>query len=401
MPRTKAGSLPSYRFHKSSGQAVVTLTDPSGRRHDVLLGVFNSPASRAEYLRVLGEWEARGRSLPTRTEGGAGDLTVAEVLLRFWTAHETTLYQDPDTGEETPEGSRVGQTIRALRELYAHTRAAEFGPLALKTVQAAMVKAGLARSEVNRRVGRVKRIFKWAVGEEIIPPSVHHALATVAGLNAKSGCRSTEKVKPVADDVIEKTLTTCNHPVAAMIRLQRLTGMRPGEVCRMTWSEIDTSGPVWVYQPGRHKNAWRGKDRVIAFGPKAQAILADFRHVEPEQPIFSPARLMKERWAEMRKKRKSKVQPSQITRAKVRPKRRWAIRYTPKSYRQAVVRASKRANVTAWFPYQIRHTAGTEVRKRFGLDGAQTLLGHEKADITQVYAMLAKDDVTRIAAEIG
>jgi hypothetical protein len=56
------GPLPSYRLKKSRGQAVVTLTDPSGARHDVLLGKYNSPESRAELLRVLGEWEARGRT---------------------------------------------------------------------------------------------------------------------------------------------------------------------------------------------------------------------------------------------------------------------------------------------------------------------------------------------------
>jgi len=71
MPRTSKGSLPSYRRHKSSRQAVVTLTDPSGNRHDLLLGRYNSPESRAEYLRVLGEWEARGRTLP----GSGADLS--------------------------------------------------------------------------------------------------------------------------------------------------------------------------------------------------------------------------------------------------------------------------------------------------------------------------------------
>jgi hypothetical protein len=45
-PRT-----PSYRLHKPSGQAVVTL---GGR--DVYLGKFETPESRAEYDRVVAEW---------------------------------------------------------------------------------------------------------------------------------------------------------------------------------------------------------------------------------------------------------------------------------------------------------------------------------------------------------
>ena len=33
----------------------------------------------------------------------------------------------------------------------------------------------------NRRIGRIKRAFKWAVAEELIPPSVFHGLQAVAG----------------------------------------------------------------------------------------------------------------------------------------------------------------------------------------------------------------------------
>jgi hypothetical protein len=61
--------VPSYRKHKSSGQAVVTLSGLAGRRRDVLLGKFGSKASRVEYGRVIAEWEARGRRLE---QPGAG-----------------------------------------------------------------------------------------------------------------------------------------------------------------------------------------------------------------------------------------------------------------------------------------------------------------------------------------
>ena len=56
-------SVPSYRIHKQSGQAVVTLTDALGGRHDVLLGVHGTKQSRVEYARVIAEWEAAGRAV--------------------------------------------------------------------------------------------------------------------------------------------------------------------------------------------------------------------------------------------------------------------------------------------------------------------------------------------------
>jgi hypothetical protein len=68
-------SLPSYRLHKASGQAVVTLDGC-----DVYLGPHGSSASKREYDRVTGEWLAAGRQRPT-ADGVDGDLTVTEMLV--------------------------------------------------------------------------------------------------------------------------------------------------------------------------------------------------------------------------------------------------------------------------------------------------------------------------------
>lgn len=53
MPRTP--TVPSYRLHKPSGQAVVTTRHAGGVRHDVYLGEYNSPRSGQEYARIVAE----------------------------------------------------------------------------------------------------------------------------------------------------------------------------------------------------------------------------------------------------------------------------------------------------------------------------------------------------------
>jgi integrase len=75
--------------------------------------------------------------------------------------------------------------------------------------------------------------------------------------------------------------------------------------------------------------------------------------------------------------------------------------YTADSYGTAVGRACKRAGVPHWSPNQLRHLFATVVRAGFGLEAAQVLLGHEKCDITQVYAERNRALATRVAAEIG
>ena len=58
---------PSYRLHKPTGKAIVTLPDGKGGRKDTYLGPYGSAESRREYARVLIEWEANDRSaLPGR-----------------------------------------------------------------------------------------------------------------------------------------------------------------------------------------------------------------------------------------------------------------------------------------------------------------------------------------------
>jgi hypothetical protein len=67
--------------------------------------------------------------------------------------------------------------------------------------------------------------------------------------------------------------------------------MRPGEVRRLQTLGIDTSVQPWVYRPASHKTAWRGRERTIFIGPKAQKILEPLLNPEnPEAYLFPPRR---------------------------------------------------------------------------------------------------------------
>ena len=106
--------------------------------------------------------------------------------------------------------------------------------------------------------------------------------------------------------------------------------------------------------------------------------------------IFSPAEAEAERLKELREKRKTAVQPSQMARAE-RAKRGKRLRppgqrYHRESYRKAIDRACRRAGVPAWHPHQLRHSFGTRIRKAHGIETARILLGHQSPAMTLVYA---------------
>lgn len=145
---------PSYRHHKASGNAFVEL---NGKRK--YLGRYNSQASRECYHRTLAEWEANGQTLVAACD----EITVVEVI-SLYLKHAQVHYRKP-SGEPAVEFGNIVRACRLLKKLYGTTRAHQFTPRDLKTLQNAWVRTAIARSTVNRYVSIVKRVFKWAASE--------------------------------------------------------------------------------------------------------------------------------------------------------------------------------------------------------------------------------------------
>jgi integrase len=434
MPRSL--SFPTYRHHKPSGQAVVTVRTLTGVRRDVYLGAYNSPESRAEYARILAELSVSPGAVGTPS---SHRLTVDEIILRFL-EHAARHYRHAD-GTPTDQLTEYKNALKPLHALYGNTPAADFGPLALKAVRQQFVSANNCRNTVNSRVGKLKRVFKWAVENELVPVATYQALATVSGLPAGRGvARESAPVLPVADADIEAVLPHLNRHVRGLVQLQRLSGCRPGEAMALRRADIDISGDVWLYKPASHKTTWKGKVRVIALGPKAQELLKGYFTDDPADYLFSPARAAEEFRAERAANRKTPLYPSHMKRndtkrvgaARTRKPREM---YKRQSYLTAVERACDRAfptegklareqgesaakwweRLTAeqraavkvwrrehrWNPYRLRHSFATEVRKRHGLEGVQVALGHANARVTEVYAARDLALAVRVASELG
>ena len=305
MPRIAGVSTPKYRKHRSTGQAVVTIC---GRDHYLVL---RHKGSRVEYDRLIGEWLAAGRQLPRTTF----DRTVTEILARFWEFAEQHYRKGECADRRTRKRSlRIG----ALAARYGEILATDFGPLALKTVREDMLASGLCRNVINQRVGIIKRVFRWASSEELVPVTVHQALATVMGLQrgrTKCGNHGRLNLVAQADDPSDPPSSAgrgCRH-----VCFQRLTGCRPHEACEVRPGDIDCSDEVWIYRPDSHKMEHRGIDRQILIGPQAQAVLRPYLLREETQFCFSPAESEAQQRAELRQPAEQgpaeSVQPQKAT----------------------------------------------------------------------------------------
>jgi integrase len=136
-----------------------------------------------------------------------------------------------------------------------------------------------------------------------------------------------------------------------MIELQRLTGMSPGEVCQMRTRDVDTTGKVWTYVPTSHKTEHHDRDRTLYLGPRAQEILRPWLRSDPTAFLFSPRKASEERWAEIRRNRKSPMTPSQLARGrKAAPKRAPGLVNDTKSYHHTIRCGCRKAGVPNWHP---------------------------------------------------
>lgn len=401
---------PSYRLHRSSGLAVVTL---DGRDH--YLGPHGSPESHERYRTLVGRWQL-GALLPgsgPRTD----DLMLNELFVRYW-KHVRQYYRKHDL--PTEEQRMIRTALRPLLEYFGSMRVSEFGPLNLKAVRASLIARGHARTYVNQTVGRMKRMFRWAVENELAPPGTLHALNAVGGLRrGRSEARETEPVRPADESLISAALPFMSPQVAAMVQVQMVTGMRPGEVVCMCPRDIDRSVDPWLYTPQSHKTEHHGRARRVYLGPRAQQLLSPYLLRPEDAPCFSPAEAesqrLKERHADRRVPMSCGNRPGSNRRR--RPRCRPGVQYTVDSYRRAIERACLRAHPLpadadaesrkAWrkehcfHPHQLRHNAATILARSYGIEAAQVVLGHATLSVTGIYAERDFAKAAAIMKQVG
>jgi integrase len=244
---------------------------------------------------------------------------------------------------------------------------------------------------VNRFTGTIVRFFKWCVENELVPPSVHHGLRAVSGLRrGRSEARETRPIRPAPDALVDAIERHVPAQIRAMIQLQRLTGMRPGEACIMRSGDIDVSGRVWIYTPREHKTEHLDRQRQVYLGPAAQNVIKPWLRTDLEGYLFQPKEAMKALAEERRRNRRTSMTPSQQARTRLaKPEKTPGDCYTAGSYRQAVTAGCARAfphptiskikrkdrTVEQWkelkewnrehsfHPNQLRHNAATRLRR--------------------------------------
>lgn len=389
--------IPKARIHKR-GQLCTEY-----RGQTVYFGKADNPESIERYKIWLADAVLKPRELPAIVK--PGQLCTVGHLIEAYLDHAKAYYSPG-------EYDNLRHAAKVVAKSFSTLLAENFGPLALAKVQAAMVDKGWCRTRINAQVNRVRRMFKWGVSQEVVPPMVLMGLKAVPSLR-KGHTTAPERppVEPVPDSLVDAVLPHLSRTVAAMVRIQRIVGMRSSELCRMRRCDLKADGDLLVFTLSKHKNDHRRKTLVYFLGPQAQAVLADFES-KPEEYVFSPWRATKEHHAARAAGRKTKPSPANLRqKRRTDPTKKPGVRYTPNSYRVAVQRGLARykttlteahaATIPGFHPHQLRHNRSTEIRAAFGLEASRAALGHASIEAAAIYAEADRATARRIALETG
>lgn len=376
-PKPAAGTakpVPALKEH-SSGQAYVRWY-AGGEVHDRYFGVWGSAEAAKAYNRFAAEWVASGSVGPPPARG----LFVADLITRF-IIHVREYYRQD--GEETGQVPSFVACLARLNALYGDIPAKEFGPTQLRAYRSTVIAEGLARVTVNQHQWRIRRMFRWAVSHELLPPAVSQALDTVENLQAgRTTAAEGEPVPPAEIADVEKSFPYLHRDPAvravfeAMVRVHHATGVRAGELCRMVPADIDRSGAEWLFTPKKHKNRWRGKRRRIWIGPRGQAVLGPLLDaVKPNELVFGY------------------------------PRTKGGLRkgITVGLYTLRIREACRLAGVPPWRSHQLRHRKAQEVQDAYENDDMTGIaIGDSPEVARQIYTRHPEDAVARrIAAATG
>ncbi len=366
---------------------------PDGSRPS--LGRAGSPESWHRLAALRQELEGVQRPLPSPTHDEV--LTVAELAEHYIRAE---VVRCDEGGISRTSLLLKRSVVHTLIEDHASLLVSEFGPKALKSVQERLRRTRcrsdsgrhrgdadpptLSTSEINRRINAIRGIFRWGVSEELVPPTTLQALETVRGLRRGDGRETPDRTAVPIEDVeavlhcirADAAAPTVSDPVHARnlsaqadaLEFLRWTGCRPSEACSLRVSDLrlEESPPVAILR--QHKTrAATGKPRVIPLNANALRLVKRNRP-NAHTPDSDPAIF-------------------QWTKGAVsRP-------LTPNGLYQLVRRYCKKASITHWSPYQIRHLVASFVVNTSGSEAtAAALLGHTPN--SRVVQRYSKDRLT-------
>ncbi|MCC6783129.1 MAG: tyrosine-type recombinase/integrase [Planctomycetes bacterium] len=405
----------------SPGPSLLTRRRAGGKvtAHAVFGGTFVSfgdasdPSTPTRFAAALLAWESAGRKVTPAVfdaaagrplsagHGEPGGLTVRDLVAQYETWLDTTgRHREPDGRPST---------LRMAIEKGLAEFVESAGDLGIERVSCALLHRHrdrleghrhLTRYGINRKLSFVVAALRWAWKRGILPtPAWADAKLLEPLTRAEAGNRpqGIPKRLPTLDE-IRAVLPHCSRQVAGLVRLQALTGMRPGEAVTIRFEDVErvTRDGVsfGIYRVVRAKTQRYGYETSYVLNARALELLDEFKRPGGGY-VFRPCDAERERSIERREARETKPTKQTRDRDERARRRAFAERYDRADYAQALERACKAAGIAKFVPHSLRHLVATWAANNplLGAGAARAALGHANPASTARY--LHRDDSLR------
>ena len=210
----------------------------------IILGRTGTPEADAAFRQL----QVRVLTDPTYSPANPQLITVDSLCLAY-----LQYAQENDPGHF----SSIKTAVDILLRFTAGQSVEALDSRSFLLLQEMFVQYGAARTYCNALMGFIRAMLKWGVIRKLVPHKVYVEAKFVPPLK-QGKTRAPEKPEreAVPDEVVQRTLPFMSPTAATMVQVQRLTGMRPSEVCKMTVGAIERSrgNGLWYYSP-RHSAA--------------------------------------------------------------------------------------------------------------------------------------------------
>ena len=268
-------------WYQSRGCWCADVPDGEGRKR-LYLGSNEAKAKAGLHRHLASYYDGLGEnaadSKPTVRRPG-NTISLVELAVRFIRWNKSN--RAPGTWKNYRDG------LKHIVGRYKNKLAIELTPSDVEQVKSSMIGKGYAARTINIMVTSIKRLYNWAVKQRLLPDN---ALAGVEHVSAYVNAPDHPQPKHLPLERAIQCIELCREspPLGDLCEMLLLTGMRVGELVRVTWQDIDFGQRL--ISLARHKTSGRNnsRPRAIPLCDRAIEILrrqAD-EDVDAEAPVF-------------------------------------------------------------------------------------------------------------------
>jgi len=237
--------------------------------------------------------------------------------------------------------------LRALKPYFGEYSLQEITPQYLERFRSERIRAGEAKSTVNRRMALLKRMFNLAIDWGHLK---ENPVSKIRFFSEKEN----ERTRVLTDAEEGRLLSASDELLRPLIQVALHTGMRRGEILNMRWADVDLAK-----NDIRIPHSKSGRPRYVPINQTLRRILAGLRAQDPNGMLVFPS----------------------------------------KRVRTAFETACEKAQIEGFTFHDLRRTFGTRLLERgVNIVTISRYYGHSSVLVTQRY-LHPRDDLNREAVE--